>query len=54
MGKLRIINQPLKVSGVDLSDLEEEIQDSWDHKAESMAIRQARDRRRSFKIEIGR
>ncbi len=54
MSKLRVINQPLKVSSLDLSELDEEIQDSWDHIAESMGIRQERNRRRSFKIELGR
>lgn len=52
MSKLRVINQPLKVSDTILDELEDEIQNYWDYKAESMAIRQAREQRRSFKIEL--
>lgn len=54
MSKLRVINQPLKVSKLDLTRLDEEIQASWDHITESMDMRQRRNRRRSFKIELGR
>ena len=52
MSKLRVISQPLKVSDRILDELENEIQDYWDHKVESMAIRQAREQRRSFREEI--
>ena len=48
MSKLIIISQPLKISDSELYNLEEEIYGHWDHKAENIAIRNARRRRRAF------
>lgn len=54
MNKLKKVNQPLKVSDTDLFELDDEIQNYWDHKAESMARIQTRGRRRTFNAEEGR
>lgn len=54
MNKLKIINQPLKISDADLDELADEIQNYWDHKAEIAETIQARSRRRSFNAEAGR
>ncbi len=47
--RLKIITQPLKISHVDLDELEENIQNHWDHKAEVMSIRRIREQRKLFK-----
>ena len=54
MSKLRVINQPLKVSDINFDDLDDEIQNYWDHKIESKEMRRVKDQRKSFKIDIGR
>ena len=54
MSKLRVINQPLKISDINFDELDDEIQNYWDHKARSMEMRRSRDQKKSFKIDIGR
>ena len=48
MSKLRVINQPLKISDLSLDELDDEMHDFWDQRAESMAIRNDRQQRKSF------
>lgn len=52
MSRLRVINQPLRVSGSILDDIEDELQDYWDHKAESLAARDMREKRKLFNTEF--
>lgn len=52
MSKLRIINQPLRISDLDMDELEEEIHNHWDHRAESMAIRNEQLKRKTFNVEV--
>jgi hypothetical protein len=46
MSKLQIINQPLSVADINLDQLDDELFELWDHHAESLAIRNARERQR--------
>ncbi len=51
MNKLKIVNQPLRISDIDLYELDDESQDYRDHKTESMEISRIRSQRKSFKVE---
>lgn len=54
MSKLRVINQPLIVSDINFDELDDEIQNYWDHRAHSMEMKRSRDQKKSFKIDVER
>jgi len=54
MGKLRVINQPLKVSDINFDDLDDEIQSYWGSRGDETGIKRIKHhQRKSFKVEIG-
>lgn len=52
MGKLRIVNQPIRVSDLSLDELDDKVQDYWDHMAENVEARRVRQQRKLFKANV--